>query len=787
MELIKSPPGATEDDRPPPEHRKHSLRTVFGSRSKRKFSEENKKTSITTQRTSDGRKYAHILSRQIYDSSHNASTYQVNKSRRPLDPPASEGQRKHPTASSDLVGDVSSIVHPVDGTEEAIHERSVHSSPESGETKYRLSPYPTVGFSDPASGNFENGLFTDISGITAVGRNDPNRPKPVNEAAILQLSQRKSTTDDSLGLLRDLSQILSRGEMTPLTPGASQIPVREAGHQPRVRDFAANGSASFSRARAAVRRRSRSPVKKSTGKQTEAPVAPDRSLTPVTCQGTPATPQGWSPHGVLLPPMASKEPARPPLAPPLPTNQEQIPGTNTLPVINHHSKAPSVVSAESTAEDMQSDASSGVVSNAQSAVFVKVPPQPGPAPLTPLPSLPEGLDNFSPVTRRASQSSQSLANPGNSPPKVPPQRSPARPQYKLYPSADSSPSKRPGSPIRMNAATEPEQVMSQPPPPLRSKRRGISFPRPNDLPTSMSTSTLNDLDGWKKERTENTRQKKLRDLARIRSHEAAIDDVELVTRNTVNGGRYHQGVAELPSPRDSDNSALFTLKHNPQPSDVSNPSVTRTIQSRDSNTLSRKLSPIMVVAEQEPISLVQQAPSQESKVNKKGTDEHSRGCTTNGFYVPPHLASPTLQGPDFESKPRPVSSHSLPVPRPVASRVLTPHLSPLLRGLSHRSSHHSSTQELSGLEARLSAMERKNAMLERAFLAVLNTSASLGGSLGVSAMEGSNGDSSSGLSGRNSDHSSRTSGTESLYAGLENLLALHSGSAGARWSTSSGP
>lgn len=760
-ELKKGPQSVTQNQTLPPEHRKRSLKTVFGSRSTRKSWKEDKKMPVATHRTSDGRQYGQILSGQIYDSSRNASTYQVNESRRPLGPPASEGQRIHPTASFDPVGGVDSIVHQVNGTKEPVRERSAHRSLESGEAEHRLTFYQTVGVP-----------------------NVPKQYKPLSEAAMLQSSPRKSATEDSLGLLRDLSQILSRGETTTLTAGASQVPVPEAEHHPRVRDFAANGSAPFLRARAAIRRRSRSPVKR-TGKQTAAPATLDRSLDAITYEGQPANPLGRSPNSTILPPFAIKEPARPALAPRLSLTQEQAPGTKTSPVINRHSKEPSVVSGESIAEDIQSDASSGVVSNAQSAVFVKVPPQPGPAPLTPLPSLPEGHDNFAPVTPRASQSSQRMASADSSPPKVPPPKSPARSQYRLYPSVDSSPPKGPGSPIRTNATTETEQAMSHPSPPLRSKRRGISFPRSDHLPTSMSVGALDELEQWKKERAENTRQKKLRDLARMRSHKATIEEAEPVTRHTVNGKGYHEGVTELPSPRDSYN---FAPKHRPQPSRASNLSATTILQHRNSSTLPQKLSPIIVVAEQEPISPIQREPLQRPQSSKQSVDECPRGLKTNGFYpVPAHLASPTLQGPEDEIKVRPVSSHSLPVPRPIASRVPTPYRSPLLRGPSQRSSNQSSMHESSGLEARLSAMEKKNAMLERAFLAVINTSAAFGGGLGLNGMEGANGDRSSGLSGKDGDRSSATSGAESLYAGLENLLSSHSGSAGARWSSSSGP
>ena len=600
---------------------------------------------------------------------------------------------------------------------------------------------------------------------SAAARNDANQPESSAEAGPMQSPSRRSNTDDSLGLLRDLSQILSQGETTLPTTGASQAPVLvpEAEKQPRVRDFAGNGSASIARGPAAIRRRSLSPVKR-TSKQTEAPDKQKRCwTTAATFEGQEANPIGWGSDSVILPSISSQEPARPSLALPLPLHQHQVLGTKISPAINAQSKAPSIVSAESAAEDIQSDTSSGVVANAQSAVFVKVPPQPGPAPLTPLPSLPEGLDSFVPATPRARQWSQKIASPESSPPKAPPQKSPARSQYKLYPSTDNSTSKRPGSPIRMNAATEPEQSMFRQSPPLRSKRRGISFPRSHHLPTSMSVGTLDDLEQWNSERAENTRQQKLRDLACMRSRKTTVEEVETKTRNAENGEDYHEDDAKLPSPRNYCNSARFPLGHRPQPSPLNNLNDTR---------MQHKLSPIIVIAEQEPISPVQRAPSQKPQLSRNSLDGHPLG------FKP---TSSALQRPESESKVRPVSSHSMPVPRPVASRVPSPHVSPLLGGSSRRSVHHCSMHELSGLEARLSAMERKNAMLERAFLAVLNATAAFGGNLRPHGVESANGHSYRDLFGKDVDHFRRTRETESLYAGLENLLA------GARWSTSSGP
>ena len=655
-------------------------------------------------------------------------------------------------------------------------ERSAYSSLRSGEAEHRLPPYQTAAIANPTFGNLRNRILADrpVEGNAAVGRNDET-PEC--------LPMMKSITDDSLGLLRDLSQILSGSETTTSTAGASQVSGPEVGHQPRVRDFAAYGSAPHSHARAAIQRRSCGPAK-GTGQLTEAPVTPDWPSDASAGGGQPANQLGRSPNSTILPPMALKRPARTAIEPALPITQEQVPGTLTSPVIYYHSKASSVVSAESTPEDIMSDASSGVVSNAQSAVFIKLPPQPGPAPLTPLPSLPEGIDSFVPATPRASQSSRRLASLESSPSKVPPQKSPARSHYRLYPSADSSPPKRPGSLMKMNAPIESEQVKTRPSPSLRSKRSDSSLPSSDCLPTSMSVGTLDELNQWNKERAENTRQRKLRDLAR---HKATLAELEPATRNAADGEMYNEDVAAMPMLMDSYNAAFSQFNQGPQGSRVSNLSASTTSRQCDNSTLAQKLSPIIVVAEQKPTLPVQRAPSPNAHFSKDSIDEQARCLKMNGFYsVPPHLAASTPQRPE-ESKARPVSSQSLPVPCPVASWVPTPHLSPLLRGPSSRSLHCSSIHEVSGIEARLSAMERKNTLLERAFLAVLDTSAAFGGSPGWNGTEGACGDTSSGWSGRDGDRFGKASETESLYVALKNLMAMRSASAGARSSTSSGP
>ena len=699
-ELTNGPAIATQDHKTPPEHRKHSIKTVFSSRFKRKLMKEDK-MPVSIHRTPDDRKYKRILSKQVYDINGNASTYRVNQSRLAL--------------NSQLVN----------GSQEPVNGCLGHSSLGNGKAQRRLLPYQIAGSPNPTSVDLGNRFLNEVAdGNIAAERNE----------ATLESSSRKSTTEDSLGLLRDLSQILSGGQTTPLATGASRVPIPnappKAEDQPRIHDFAGNSAAPLSRARAASRGRSRNPVK-AIGGQTESLVTTERPPNAAAYGGQSTVRLGRSPNNsISFSPMTFGEPPRPPLAPSLPMNHEHVLRARISPVMKYHSKEPSLVSAESIAEDILSDASSGVVSNAQSAIFVKVPPQPGPAPLIPLPSLPEGFDN--------SQSSRRLGSPESSPSKLLPQKPPARSQYKSYPSVDTSPP-------RTRSATEPEHVMTRPPRSLRSDSRGFPFPQAECLATSTSVGTLDELEQWKEESTENTIQKQSLDMDR-RSHKATAS-VDPVTRSTIKADRYHEAVAERPNRMDLSGSTF------PQASKRSSMSVSTTIPNLDSSTLSQKLSPIIVIAEQEPTSPpMQQVSSQRSQFI-------SRGTKINGFHPePPHLASSPLQQPEYKNE---------------ASRVPTSRLSPLLQGPSYHSIH-----ELSGLEERLFAIERKNAMLQRAFLAVLDTSASFGDS----GKEGTNGTASNSISGRGSDRSSRLSGTGSLYTKLENVLALHSGIA-----SSSGP
>lgn len=377
---------------------------------------------------------------------------------------------------------------------------------------------------------------------------------------------------------------------------------------------------------------------------------------------------------------------------------------------------------------------------------------------------------------KGSESSQTMTIPATI--AIPP-KSPKRQEYSSMP-ADCSPSKikRPGSPVRTNAAIEPEQVISSTSSPVRAKRQGISTACPDHLPESMSVGALSLL---QKQRNEYTSARKARDLARMESHKATIEVVETHAPSMTNRHEIHEGIAILPSVRDSDASSLFSAKHTHQTSQTSEASASVTLQNRESRTPSHKISPIIVVAEQEPIPPLHRMPSQKARVSTSSIGEHPRSFQMSGFrHGTSQSVSPSLRLPGGDFRVSPSSAHSMPTFRLVVSRVPTPFAHSLLRTESDRSSHRGIVQDVSELEARIAAMEKKNLMVERALLAVIDTSACFGGSAVSSNNMCEQDDNRSNICGGGGDRSSGASGAETLYGGLADLLALHASEAGAR-------
>lgn len=502
--------------------------------------------------------------------------------------------------------------------------------------------------------------------------------------------------------------------------------------------------------------------------------------------------------------------------------QQSASGLKASPIIGENSKPLSVISTESAAEDVQSDTSSAVISNAQSAVRMHVqiatghlnglissnppPPMPGPAPTRALPSLPEGHDTGNSATPRAGEMSSRIVSEGSTPVKAnnlvkPPKRQ----EYRFLPS-DCSPPKaqRVASPVLTPAAAETAPAVSPPPSPNRIKRQGIAISRPDSLPKKISVASL---DQMQKQRNERTAARKARDLARMTSQKASLAGTETGSSRMSNGVEHHEGIIILPDIRDSYTSTAFPTKPKHDSSQASDTSLSTTTGNRESSTSSQKISPIIVVAEQKPMPPISRGPSQKSQIDNRSSINADRpqSLKANGYY-PQHPSQPrtaSLELPEEDvNRARPVSAHSMPNNiRPVAARTPTPLTHTLLRAQSTRSSRRSSGQEsqqIKDLELRLSAIEKQNIKLQKAFLAVINASPGFdniedvdgaqtdfgeygveeaGGRLGSNGMV-------NGGNGRNGD---RLSETGSLYAGLENLLAVHASEAGQRLSTASGP
>lgn len=307
--------------------------------------------------------------------------------------------------------------------------------------------------------------------------------------------------------------------------------------------------------------------------------------------------------------------------------------TNSVSPIGTHSKEPSIGSIISGYIEDQSDASP-VIFDARSVSCMtyhhgdicKTPSRPGPPPQGQLPSLPEGSDAPPPRTPRPSESSERRLASSRQSPTKPAARSPAK--YSFMP-ADCSPPKRSKPPVMSNATTELEPVVSKPaaigrvrtitkpeafpaPPlsPTSKSKQGLGTTTLIRQPTNASTATSSTLISEKEVRTETTKELKKRDLARMRSQKAEIcrlaeetPPVPPVSKAEI---RY-EGISVLPivGPRDPNvPPARNTSWHRPHASLASALSASTTLALRESRPPPQR-SPILVVAEQEPVSPLQ--------------------------------------------------------------------------------------------------------------------------------------------------------------------------------------
>ena len=842
---------------PKPEARKHFLESLFRSRSNRRSSKQSKKMRqmqlldeertlpVLTQRTSQGGRYGQIITSQVYDAHYNASTYKVNLGRDALagkeiqNVCEAKGSMKAPSGDKLLplkVNGLKSFIHPA-------HRLSTHKADEYQSPAQKSPSYHTA-----------QGLANNCVVDTRIRDSDPGQciddtAKPTIDALPRPIHH---TNESVFGLSKEHSHLLLRDDQKIRTPRASQTTVPETDRQPNIRDFAPEGPVTVQRSRA-VRARSRSPVKKFGKQKCTATSATDLPIHP--------TYDGQSPDLAVtaarirkpVPTYTSMPIQGPPTTPILlsPESKRFLKPSSTT---DSPPKDPSMVSTISDTEDIYSEYSSVVVSNAQNAILIRsggasdnhtcTPPQPGPAPTRALPSLPEGQAPLTP--QRLSESDQ--PSPERLLPLKAPPKSPAR--YRYTPMDTNGPHRKPEeSPPRVVSTeakeTSPPSVVA-PTIPAREQSQCAALEKGQPPSKSMNVSQLEER---QQQRVESIKVIKAGNIARINTQQTTAEKNEpdtIAGANTEVGSGCenrevrHEGLVLLPSPTDlEDNRSAplspFAGHHDHQ---IAGLSASKTLLHRNSSTLSypysQTISPVIVVAEQEPSNSRVSVPSSHSLKGQSHTEDQRCPLTFKSsnslrpFPFPaiskplaPSLHFPSNDENDMGTGSPPSSAQSMPQPtttstsntnNPIQAHAPAP-FSPSLTDaqlLTERSSQPQRSSmdthrvdanfdagkerglHLSDLEARIEAVERKNLLLERAFLAAVDGMAGLEGrrvdrlsglsvASGISAVEGR----------RTSVASVNESAAGSLYAGLENLLAVHAGEFGVgdrvRLSTASVP
>ncbi|KAL9131950.1 MAG: hypothetical protein Q9217_000230 [Psora testacea] len=432
-----------------------------------------------------------------------------------------------------------------------------------------------------------------------------------------------------------------------------------------------------------------------------------------------------------------------------------------------HSKSPSMVSTGSTAEDNRSDASSAVLSDAKSGTIYhgvdgkpsrtsfQTPPIPGPAPTTPLPSVPEGQGVESPSTPRNSMSEQGRDGPECSPPKAKssPEKYSPFPRYNPT-KGPPAPSKRstddeyareteqkgPAVKVRISNAQKCPTLEQFPVPPesppkisqAKSRRQGIAVSSGQVFPAELTGSAVETKRCPSPERAEKVAAKKMRDIARQRSQRAEVmnahEDMPTSPKDAKDSNE-NEDIVHLPTPppTESHSSLEVVSAYSEQQPNATDPATRlRSIHQHDDRNISQGSS-ILRMAEQAPNAPVQGTSSQALLTNDDSNDIHSVSAGARDIDFSPSglttVSADVIEG-------RPTSSSSIPPPikpRSAARRAPTPYTPEQLRQSSERSSQRSSAIELN-MEARVSRLEASNKMLVKAFMAVVEATAEMSAS-----------------------------------------------------------
>ena len=861
--LLEADP-ARLPDAPKPEARKHFLESLFRSRSNRRSSKQSRKMRqmqlldeertlpVLTQRTSKGGRYGQIVTSQVYDAHYNASTYKVNLGREAL---AGVETRKVCQAKDSIKAPSGDISLPLKGNGlksfiRPAHRLSTHEADEYQLPTQNSLSYQVIGH----QGGTGQGLANNRVVNTQV--RDPAPGQPIDDTAksmIDALPRPIHHTNESVfGLSKEHSHLLLRDDKKVGAPRASQNSVSEANRQPNIRDFAPEGPITVQRSRA-VRARSRSPIKKIGKQKCTTTSATGLSIFP-TYDGQPPDFEATAPRIRKPVPTYTSMPLQSPSSTPILLSPESKRFLKPSSTIDSLPKDPSMIATGPNTEDIYPESSSFVVSNAESAILIRsggasdnhtcTPPQPGPAPTRALPSLPEGQPPLTPQQlSECDQPSPERLLPIKAPPK-----SPAR--YRYTPMDANGPPRKPEESPPKFVNTEAKETKSPsvmvPTKPAREQSQSEAFETAQPLPKSVNVGHT---EKRQQQQVESIEVVKARETARKQTQEAVVERSEpdaIAGANTEAGNGCenrevrHEGLVLLPSPTDLEDNRPAPLSYFAEHHDslLSGLSASTTLLHRNSSTLShpysQNLSPVIVVAEQEPSYSRVSVPHSRSQKGQSTTEyqrcpltfKSSNSLRPFPFPATSKPLAPSLHFPSNDERnmgieSRPSSADSKPQPtttstsnnnNPIQARAPAPSSASLThaQSLAKRSSrsqrssldtHHVDTHmdagkerglHLSELEARIEAVERKNLLLERAFLAAVDGMAGLEGR-GVDRFSGLS--VASGKSAVEGRRASAASGNESaagsLYAGLENLLAVHAGEFGAgdrvRLSTASVP
>ncbi|KAL8654360.1 MAG: hypothetical protein Q9210_001555 [Variospora velana] len=453
---------------------------------------------------------------------------------------------------------------------------------------------------------------------------------------------------------------------------------------------------------------------------------------------------------------------------------------DTSPVVNGKVKATSTVSGtDSFADDVQSEIEPGEIMNAQREEFIhgqgtfsyhtptsQKPPRSGPAPTRALPSLPETHDSSVPMAIKTESNGHSGAHSQSAPsssPKPTTSKSPSKGhRYRLSPVKNNTrkdvsptlvlkpsptltddfprpprsvvpagPDRSPdGSPACRNREAYISRVMGG----LRVDAQirhdaAISHENGNhqvvagveEFPPSADPDKDNLYIPWYESRVNSVKALRLRDIERLRSRQDSAVSPKSTEGEILSAQAHEPKNTEVASPVCPTQSSPETLLENTEPLHPYTHLDPNNKHRRQSPPLHphSDFSPIVVVTSQPPCPPID--PALDASINT--------APITRPSPAPFAATSPT--------KPNDISQPYLqpPSPRPSLNRDPTPSSftaaggqdlpSSSSRPYSYSSLNHSQSYTAE-LEARIAAMEKKNLLLERAFMAVIDATSSFG-------------------------------------------------------------